>query len=144
MEELADSLDGPEGLTVSGGEPFQQYESLIALLSFVKKFNPERSVIVFTGYTRDELIDMGKYEGLNEIIDVLVSGRYEMDNPNERKGSLLASNNQEYILLTKRHTKQELFNLEGDVEVIIDEAGNYKVTGFPSVKVITEFKRSTI
>jgi len=129
------------GLTLSGGEPFDQYEQMITLLTGVRKADPERSIIIFTGYSRDELIDMGRYDDLFGLVDVLVSGRYIKELPNENSNSLLSSTNQEYILLSKRHPKEELFSLNSRVEVHFTEVDTVKVTGFPSKDLIKEMRK---
>lgn len=43
-----------DGLTISGGEPFEQPEGLLKLvMAYKEKFNDD--ILIFTGYTLDEL-----------------------------------------------------------------------------------------
>ena len=130
-----------QGVTISGGEPFNQYGALIALLTGIRKADPDKSIIVFTGYSRDELIDMDRYYQLFGLVDVMVSGRYRKDLPDRNPNTLLSSTNQEYILLSGRHTKQELFSLKGNIEIIVSGDGSAKITGFPSVRTINNIRR---
>lgn len=65
------------GLTISGGDPFEQSDSLLKLLKLVKKMFDD--ILVYTGYTlqavlRGEAGDAG-IECLN-YIDVLIDGPY--------------------------------------------------------------------
>ena len=79
-EEVMNCLpaDGdPDGLTVSGGEPFDQPEGLLELvLAWKKRFRDD--VLVFTGYTLEELHQMNSpiVEAVLKEIAVLVDGRY--------------------------------------------------------------------
>lgn len=66
------------GLTVSGGDPFEQSTALLRLLQFLR--NAFDDILVYTGYTLDEITagsagDAGKQ--CLAYIDVLIDGRYE-------------------------------------------------------------------
>jgi anaerobic ribonucleoside-triphosphate reductase activating protein len=65
-----------EGITVSGGEPFQQRPALLALLQRVRA-ETDLSVLVFTGYTWDEIQRFRETAALLSCIDVLIAGRYD-------------------------------------------------------------------
>lgn len=67
-------------LTVSGGEPFQQAEALADFLAEYHDCCPHGHVVVYTGYTWEELWDCTPSDLLAAIldrIDVLVDGRFE-------------------------------------------------------------------
>lgn len=61
-------------LTISGGEPFDQYSSLLAIVKHFQK----RKIWVYTGYTKEELEAKGYSEVFN-YIEALVDGRFEKD-----------------------------------------------------------------
>ncbi|MBI4326753.1 MAG: radical SAM protein [Chloroflexi bacterium] len=61
IEALGDSV---EGLTVSGGEPFQQLRPLTALLRHVRAETP-LSIIVFTGFAWEEVRRMDRSSPLS-------------------------------------------------------------------------------
>lgn len=66
-----------DGLTVSGGEPFDQPEGLLELVKEYKK-RVNGDILVFTGYTLDELHGQGS-AAIEEVLDniaVLVDGAY--------------------------------------------------------------------
>jgi anaerobic ribonucleoside-triphosphate reductase activating protein len=83
------SLEGEfDGVTVSGGEPFQQYEALIAFLHLVKK-RTTYDVYCFTGYYLNELNELFQDKLFCRYIDFLVDGRYlaELHTDTNLKGS---------------------------------------------------------
>lgn len=96
-----------DGVTISGGEPFLQYEKLKELVYLVKKKRPELNIIVFTGYTFEELLEL-KYDLSN--IDYLVDGRFVLEKKNL---SLLyrGSSNQRFIDVKKSLVSNKLIEL---------------------------------
>jgi len=77
-----------DGITVSGGEPFQQYEALMAFLHLVKK-RTRYDVYCFTGYYLHELNELFPDKLFRRYIDFLVDGRYvaELHEDSNLKGS---------------------------------------------------------
>lgn len=71
-------------ITISGGEPFDQMVALNNLLSEIRGIAPARHIIVYTGYTWEELTSSGlaMMEEMLSKINVLVDGPYiwEVDN----------------------------------------------------------------
>src|SRR5262249_43259808 len=68
--------DTIEGITVSGGEPLQQRPALLALLQGVRR-ETRLSVLVFTGFSWEEVRRFPEAEALLACVDVLIAGRYE-------------------------------------------------------------------
>ena len=70
-----------DGVTLSGGEPFMQASELARVAKAVKE--KKLSVIVYSGYTFEELISLSKerkgYTDLLTFTDVLIDGRFEID-----------------------------------------------------------------
>lgn len=117
-----------EGITVSGGEPFQQ-SNLLYFLKEVKELKPELSIIVLTGYSKDELdmteiIDFG-------CIDVLIAGRYDknLHVGNELRGSL----NKEHIFLSDRYSIKDFSFPKIEIKLI---NGELKFSGMIDSKII--------
>lgn len=83
-----------DGLTVSGGEPFEQTEGLVSLLRLVK---PQiGDVLVYTGRTCEQLAEQlpaPLWQEAQTLIDVLIDGPY-MDERNDNMSALRGSNNQ--------------------------------------------------
>lgn len=67
------------GVNILGGEPLQQDNSLLNLLKRIKK-ETNKNIWLWTGYKLEE-IPKEKLEIL-EYIDVLVDGRFELNNKN--------------------------------------------------------------
>lgn len=78
-----------DGITISGGEPFQQYPQLIAFLHLIK-IKTRLSVQCFTGYYLEELYSLFPDNLFLKYIDTLVDGRYidKKHNNDSKKGSL--------------------------------------------------------
>jgi len=116
-----------EGITLSGGEPFEQAEALVPLLDAVRARG--LSVMVFTGHTRAELRGAA-IDAMVARSDVLVTGRYVA----ARRSLHLAwrgSTNQEVHFLTSRYSERDL-PVAAEMEVHLGADGSTVVTGFPS------------
>ena len=68
-----------DGVTFSGGEPVCQPEGFLILAREIKKKN--LSIIMYSGYTFEELLEMAKaHLPLSELlaaVDILIDGKYE-------------------------------------------------------------------
>ncbi|KJU85772.1 radical SAM protein [Candidatus Magnetobacterium bavaricum] len=63
----------PDGITISGGEPFDQPDALFELLMGIKNAGI-RDVMLYSGYQFDAL--RVRYQYIVDMIDVLIDGRY--------------------------------------------------------------------
>jgi anaerobic ribonucleoside-triphosphate reductase activating protein len=125
------------GVTITGGDPLEQPEELLELLVLLEGLNLSNGIILFTGYTIDEINkDFLLRKSLN-YIDVLIDGRFEKDQ--RISSSLRGSENQNIIYFSSKIKEEEL-NIDQEVEVCL-EGGKISVTGFPSVdrKFLKEF-----
>jgi anaerobic ribonucleoside-triphosphate reductase activating protein len=127
--ELAGHARGLDGVTISGGEPFQQPSALLGLTKALKE-QGVMSVLVFTGYSIEEIESDVHRRAALEHLDALVAGRY--DPRQSTGGSIVASANQRAHLLTDRYRPEDLELDSGDVEFTITPDGDIRVTGFPS------------
>jgi anaerobic ribonucleoside-triphosphate reductase activating protein len=80
-------------VTFSGGEPFQQAESVADVLAAVRAARPEIDSVVFTGY--DAAVARRRSVRLARLVDILVAGRYDRSQPSDQP--LLASANQRLV-----------------------------------------------
>lgn len=87
VEELAETLayffapDGgerAEGVTLSGGEPFDQPEALFELLKYLNR-KGIRDILLYSGYTRERLL--GQYPDLPNWAASLVDGQFNQQSP---------------------------------------------------------------
>lgn len=119
-----------DGVTISGGEPFQQAPAVLELLQAVRE-RTSLSTLVFTGFTWDELDRHGLTNALSRTADLVVAGRYV---ESERKASgLLGSANQRIVELSGRIRAAELETLP-DAEVVIRADGEIVLTGIDPVR----------
>lgn len=135
------SCEGIEGVTLSGGEPLDQdIGGLCAFLSLVRKDNRQLSVIVFTGYLLEELLESDK-KAVLDYIDVLVDGPY-IEELNDNSG-LRGSSNQRIHFLTRRH-KSEAPDFFGDgcrnVEMELNMDASVSINGIPRKGFMEDFK----
>ncbi|MFI0373387.1 4Fe-4S single cluster domain-containing protein [Actinomadura sp. 1N219] len=114
-----------EGVTVSGGEPLQQFRPLLRLLTRIRE-ETSLSVLVLTGFGWDEIVRMPGAAALRERVDVLLAGRYERDLRLGR--GLRGSSNKTVHLFTDRYTAADL-DAVPDAELIIRADGTPAVTG---------------
>ncbi|MBF0344016.1 MAG: radical SAM protein [Nitrospirae bacterium] len=63
----------PDGITISGGEPFDQPDALYPLLVKIREAG-FTDIMLYSGYLFDDL--MARYEYIVGLIDVLIDGRF--------------------------------------------------------------------
>ena len=68
-------LDEVKGLTVLGGEPFQNEVDLLQIIRDIKK-EVQKDIWIFSGYTYEEILKDQDKKKLLEECDVLVDGRF--------------------------------------------------------------------
>jgi anaerobic ribonucleoside-triphosphate reductase activating protein len=122
--------DAIEGITVSGGEPLQQWRPLLALLRRVRQ-ETTLSILLFTGYTWAEIQQMPDARALLACADVLIAGRYDPSQHLAR--GLRGSANQTVHLLTDRYTTDDLESVP-PAEVIITAKGEVAVSGIDPLR----------
>lgn len=63
-----------DGITITGGEPFDQVEDLLELVRYLK--NVTSDILIFSGYPHEDLLSHPKAVAVMENIAVLVDGPY--------------------------------------------------------------------
>ena len=125
VDEIVKVKEHYNGITITGGEPFQQYEQLIAFCAYLKQ-KTGMEIYVFSGYYLEELIEKFPDKLFFKYIDYLMDGRYEEDkhdNQNVRGSSnqnlYKFENNQ--AILQKNLFKSEIFsvNVDNDKQVYL-------------------------
>jgi anaerobic ribonucleoside-triphosphate reductase activating protein len=125
------SLEGSiEGITISGGEPLQQRRPLLALLRRLRR-ETALSVLVFTGFTWDEVRGLPDADALLACIDVLIAGRY--DGTQHLARGLRGSANKTVHFLTNRYTPDDLETVP-PAEVFITPGGAIQLTGIDPLR----------
>lgn len=88
-------LDVAEGITISGGEPFDQPEALISMLSKLR-LRTKVDILVYSGYSFEKITSLVKQ--CDGLIDALISEPYEESTPQTLV--LRGSDNQKLHCLT--------------------------------------------
>ena len=121
--DIIKNIQDVDGVTISGGDPLEQ-EDILDLLIPLYNLNLSKGIILFSGFTIDEINNSSLRECLN-YIDVLIDGRYidELRISNNFKGS----ENQNIIYFSDKIKPEEL---EIDQEI---EIGDGYISGFPYI-----------
>jgi len=139
------SCPGIEGVTFSGGEPFQQAPELRALCEYITLRRPLLSIGMFTGYALCELAegrwhwkaqddgwvkgDGHLFDQIKQFLDFGVFGRFRQTLACNDK-PLCGSRNQEVIFFSNRYSQCDL-EPQGYEVTISGDGGSAIVTGFP-------------
>lgn len=119
------SVPDLEGISVLGGEPFEQHEALAELCARVREAG--LSVMIYTGYSLAEL--KARQVDLSNV-DLLVDGRFEQDKPDTRR-RWIGSTNQTMHFLSPRYSKDDArFSTPNTVELRFVN-GQLTINGWP-------------
>jgi len=136
---LTSEIENIEGITLLGGEPFDQAEQLSELAALAQVNN--LSVMAFTGYEYDQLVTERRAGWANLLAntDLLVDGPYVKSLPDTVR-PWVGSTNQQFRFLTGRyrHLEESLSGIPDRLEVRISAKGEVVVNGMANA---TEFKK---
>jgi anaerobic ribonucleoside-triphosphate reductase activating protein len=133
LEQVHAWLPHADGFTISGGEPFDQPDALIALVHALREMS-SGDILVYSGHPIESL--RGILAQTNGLIDALVTDPFEIDTPQTRP--LRGSDNQRLHLLTElgRETfaqyERELRESDKSLDVMFDEDGSVWFAGIPN------------
>ncbi len=128
------SAVGIDGVTITGGEPFDQPDGLLKLLEGLVSWRETQGVdldlLVYSGYTMRNIEK--KYSRHLPLIDAIVAGPFLTNRPTEK--SYCGSDNQRRICFTargrERYESQDGTMASGGIQVAIDTEGVWFV-GIP-------------
>lgn len=147
IDKLASQIVGQpdiEGMTISGGEPFDQADALVRLIQRVRS-KRDLGVIVYSGYVLNELVLRSETnEGVRNLmnsIDLLIDGPYikELDDGKSLRGS----SNQKIHPLTSRY-KDVMDAYYGTPERRVELHLKHKevfLVGIPGAEVLEKWKK---
>ena len=118
-----------DGITISGGDPLEQEYELLELLFLLKEIKLPKGIILFTGFSRNEIRENPIREKCLEYVDVLIDGRYEKNLKVDF--SLRGSLNQEFYFFSNKISSDEL-SFDQEIEISCLE-GDIMMTGFPNI-----------
>lgn len=129
----AQAEPGVEGITILGGEPFEQPEGVAAIVS--QAWANGLSTLVFTGYTYEQLLaDKNPYiQKALAHTDVLIDGPY-VAALRSFKRPLAGSDNQRFLFLTDRYTMDDF--KPNRFEIRISKNGTVCANGMGEVETI--------
>ncbi|WP_106854538.1 4Fe-4S single cluster domain-containing protein [Caballeronia novacaledonica] len=133
VEQVCTWLPHADGFTISGGEPFDQPDALVALVRALRE-RSSSDILVYSGHPIESLAGiLAQTEGL---IDALITDPFELDAPHTRP--LRGSDNQRMHFLTElgreRFSQYERDLCKGDksLDVMFDEDGSVWFAGIPN------------
>lgn len=129
-----------QGISISGGEPFDQYEALILLCSLIK-VHTKLDVLVFSGYTLEQLTQ--KFADLKfiKVIDYLIAGPYLQAQPAATglKGSL---NQRSYKFIKGKAIPIPDFEVDKRCSLNLDAKNGAYLSGIPREGEIQQLVKS--
>jgi len=132
--ELLPFLSETDGLTISGGEPFEQPDALCALLDILRK-EMEVETLIYSGYSREELLTASPaIRALLSRVDMLIDGPFIASMPNQLQWR--GSDNQRVHLLSPRSQRYaaEIDRFMPDprpLQVQMLPSGSCRIIGIP-------------
>lgn len=134
LRQCAAELAEADGVTITGGEPFEQPEALKELLAEIRSsLRRGADVLVYSGICIEHLQPhLSQLEGL---IDVLCAGPFQLHSSQTRP--LMGSDNQELLLLTEIGRRNfsgylRVRNAADDVlDLMMDSDGTAWMAGIP-------------
>ena len=123
VKEQIDALEGQDGITFSGGDPFYQVEECIEIAKYIK--SKKMNIWCYTGFTYETLIKLAKDNNkiieFLKLIDVLVDGPFILEKKSLDcvfRGSTnqiiidtkLSLKNKEVVLVDKYYTEKKVKN----------------------------------
>jgi anaerobic ribonucleoside-triphosphate reductase activating protein len=133
-------LEGIEGVTFTGGEPFTQAAALGELGRNLQKHG--LNIVTFSGFPYSYLREKNRcsWRLLLRVTDLLIAGPYTGDGG--LQNPMVASSNQSMVFLTDR--LKDRISAEQpyrDVELCIGPGGDIAMTGFPDRALLKELHR---
>lgn len=132
------SLEGIDGVTFSGGEPFAQAGPLAELGATLR--HAGLSIITYSGYTAEELAegDDPAWPALLAATDLLIAGPFIASRA--RPDPLTGSANQQVIALGTRLSSKRLETESSRTEFTIAPDGSITTTGFPEPSLVRQIR----
>jgi anaerobic ribonucleoside-triphosphate reductase activating protein len=133
VQRLAHWLDECDGVTISGGEPFDQAAALFELLKGIKAHKSKVSVLVYSGYGLERLD--AHQELRTGLIDALITDPYVRDA--DQTKMLRGSDNQQLHCLTElgeavfARCERHLSDADKSLDVMFDDDGTVWLAGIP-------------
>ncbi len=120
--QIIDTLEGQDGITFSGGDPFMQPKPCTEIAKYARKKG--YNIWSYTGYTWEQLMDLSKTKpeimDFLKQIDVLVDGKFELarksynlkfaGSSNQRIIDVKESLLKKKVVLVEKYQKEEVLS----------------------------------
>jgi anaerobic ribonucleoside-triphosphate reductase activating protein len=129
---IARWIPAADGITISGGEPFDKPKALFELLKRLRSLT-EADVLVFTGHPWTKVEEM--LDASPGLIDALVTGPFDLNQ--SQTLALRGSDNQELHFLTAigrarfASFQQPITGVERTLDIMFDDSGDVWFAGIP-------------
>ncbi|PJG50615.1 radical SAM protein [Bradyrhizobium forestalis] len=133
VEAVSPWLSTADGITISGGEPFDQREALFDLLARLRT-RTKADILVFTGYPLTAISEA--LATSPSLIDAVVSGPFDIDE--KQTLALRGSDNQELHLMTAlgrarfASFDRPIDDKDRTFDVMFDDNGDVWLAGIPA------------
>ncbi|MFH1030064.1 MAG: anaerobic ribonucleoside-triphosphate reductase activating protein [bacterium] len=130
LENRITAIQKIDGVTFSGGEPFEQASALAELAKRLREKG--MTVVCYTGYTFEELRKENRddWNRLLEQVDLLIDGPFVQSKRNNEPNR--GSSNQKIYFLSGRIQPEEISGARR-IETFLDSSGQITTTGFPEI-----------
>ena len=118
-----------DGITITGGEPFEQYKPLLVFCSILKSYT-DLDIFVFSGYTLAELVALYPDQSFMTVLDYLLDGHYKQ-NAHENQNVRGSSNQELYKFEQGIAVRQETYFPAQTWSVSVSESHSIFLTGIP-------------
>lgn len=133
---------GHDGVTFSGGEPFQQAAALARVAADVRARWPAARLMAFTGYRLDDLRGPDGPPGAGALLrqlDWLIDGPYDPRRPSRRPWR--ASAGQRLWVVGRPLPPGAIEGATADAELHVSSAGEVLLSGFPDAALRRAVRR---
>lgn len=139
IDEIGSVKDDICGITLLGGEPFEYSEELQHIAKYAHSIG--KSVITFTGYTYENLLNIPDAVLLLNETDLLIDGKFDQSKEDYSR-PLVGSSNQRFIFLTNRIKENDIKAYKNRFEFRISENGKFEFNGMGNISRLKEFLKS--
>lgn len=132
MMKLSSYLPLIDGITISGGEPFDQFEALLAIVVQLRE-RTKVDILVYTGYAVEDITD--QFQQIKPYIDVLISDPFQRQSSQTLR--LRGSDNQRLHCFTSQaiekfaYYQQAVTTEDKVLDVMFDAEGVVWFAGIP-------------
>lgn len=133
IKKIIEGYDAIDGLTISGGEPFDQSDGLWEIVEWFSS-SISSDILIYTGYTLEELRNK-KNNSIDLIlnsISVLIDGTY-IDELNDGKG-LRGSSNQKIYIWKNQDRYINIWEIKRKIQGVLLPDNSLWMIGIPPLK----------